>query len=155
MTILRLAALAALVLTVGCGGFSARFNPFARPGASKPVQLIPEGGFAPTADSRALVAEVTSATLEPVIGGGVVHATGLPPVQGFWDAELTSTTALEPDDAGILTLDFRIRPPLDPTRVSVPRSREVTVALFISRQKLDRIREIRIAGAQTSRSIRR
>jgi hypothetical protein len=154
MTILRLTAVMCLGLVVGCG--DSGLSPttwFGRDHVQK-VRLIPKGGFPQDEDDRGRVDQVTELAVEPAIGGGVVRATGIPPVQGYWDAELVSTDNLEPVD-GVLTLEFRIRPPEQPTLIGPPRSREVTAAIFVSRQKLDRTREIRVLGAGTSRSVRR
>ena len=156
MTIARLTALMAFALVAGCGGLAeSRLNPLNWFGGSESrVVLYPDGGFAEPADRRGLVDQVTSLAVEPVIGGAVIHAAGLPPVQGFWDGELVSTTDMVPEN-GVLVLEFRIRPPLQPTAVSTERSREVVVGLFVSRQKLDGVREIRVVAARNLRTVRR
>ena len=164
---LSLGLLTGLSLLAGCGG-SSGFNPFGSFGsgssassfgggaAKEPrVQLIPNGGYQATVDGRALIDQVVSAEVHPSIGGAVVQATGLAPVQGDWDAALTSDSEGRPDANGVLTLAFRVRRPQGPTQVSTRQSREITAGYFIPAPRLAAIREIRILGASSSRSIRR
>ncbi|MCR8723960.1 hypothetical protein [Frigidibacter sp. ROC022] len=155
MTIARLTAILGVCLLTACGFGQSRFNPLNWFGPSENrVQLIPEGGFTTDNDKRSMIERVTELTIEPVIGGALVRATGLPPVQGYWDGELVSTNDFTPEK-GVLLLEFRIAPPVEPTAVSTPQSREVVVGLFLSRQKLDGVREIRVLGLANSRSLRR
>jgi len=152
MSPLRLIALVSLGLLAGC---QSRLNPFTWFGPSEErVVLIPAGGFAASVDRRALVDQVTALAVEPVVGGAVVRATGLPPVQGYWDGDLVPPTDFAAEN-GILTLDFRISPPAVATAVSTEASREVVTGLFISRQKLEGVREIRVVGARNLRTVRR
>lgn len=95
-------------------------------------------------DPRALVAEVTDLKVEATAFGAIVRATGLPPSQGYWQAELVE---LPLDDAGRLVFEFRIFPPLDPQPAGTPRSREITVATSLSTRKLDGVRAIVVQGA--------
>lgn len=155
MTVTRSGLVLALALLAACGTSSARLNPFTWFGKSEErVVLYPEGGFGRPIEDRPLVDQVLSLAVEPVSDGAVVRATGLPPVQGYWDADLVSPTDLVPVD-GVLTLEFRLRPPYGATRVSTPQSREVTVALYLSRQKLAPVREIVVVGARNQRAARR
>ncbi len=155
MIILRLAAVLGLGMLVACGDSGANPRTWFHHGPRETkVRLIPQGGFPQDVEDRAAVDQITSVAIEPAIGGGVIRATGLPPVQGYWDAALVSDDDLEPVD-GVLTLTFRIRPPVQPTLVGTPRAREVTAAIFVSRQKLDRTREVKVVGSQNSRSVRR
>jgi hypothetical protein len=153
---LRVGLVLALGLTSACGGnSSARLNPFNWfRGSQERVVLYPDGGFGARAELRPLVDQVTEMRVERVSDGAVVRATGLPPVQGYWDGELVSPDDLTPVN-GRLTLEFRIRPPVDRTAVSVPRSREVTVAFFLSHQKLEGVREVLVVAARNQRSARR
>lgn len=149
---LLLGAVAALALVPGC---ASRFNPLNWFGPSEErVVLYPEGGFATTVDRRSMIETITALEIEQVVGGAVVHATGLPQIQGHWDAELVAANGFEPED-GILVLEFRIRPPRERTEAGTPRSREVEAGLFLSRQKLAGLSEIRVQGLANSRSVRR
>jgi hypothetical protein len=147
-----LGAAVALALLPGC---ASRLNPFNWFGPSEErVVLYPEGGFVTKVDRRSMIETITKLEVEQVAGGAVVHATGLPQIQGHWDAELVSTTDFAPEN-GVLLLEFRVRPPRERTASGTPRSREVEVGLFLSRQKLAEVREIRVQGLANSRSVRR
>lgn len=99
-----------------------------------------------------LVEEVVSFVVEPIKGGAILRATGRTPTQGWWKAELVERATEEPD---VLTLDFRILPPIKQTDVNTPRSREVTVAVYRSNIKLASIREIVVQGASNARASQR
>jgi hypothetical protein len=156
MTLTRPSLILALALLTACGGAgSARLNPFTwfKPSDNR-VALEPREGFADQTETRPLVDQVTEMTVAPVVGGALVQATGLPPVQGYWNADLVSANDMMPVN-GVLTLDFRLRPPVGATRVSTPQSREVTVGLFLSTQQLAGVTEIRVVGARNQRVSRR
>ena len=82
-------------------------------------------------------------------GGAIVRATGLPPTQGYWDAELVAQPV---DDKGRLVLDFRIFPPISAAGVVNQQSREVLVGLRLSNIKLQDVRQIIVQGAKNARS---
>jgi hypothetical protein len=139
------------VLLAGCGGFAdSRLNPVNWFGRSEPRETI----VLPAEDSdpRPLVETVLSLSVEPMPGGAIVRARGQTPNQGWWEAELVP---LDIDDAGALVYEFRIVPPLAPTAVNTPQSRQVDVAIFVSDIKLDKVREIVVQGATNARSARR
>lgn len=106
-------------------------------------------------DGRPLVSEVTSLTIERTPGGAIVRATGLPPAQGWYDAELVSEDVDEEPVDGVLTYTFRARPPLDPTRVSTVQSRELSAAVYLSDITLARTSTIRVTGETNARVARR
>jgi hypothetical protein len=143
-------ALCATMALGACSSIGAsRLNPFNWFGRSEQVQVI-----APTADAadpRALVAQVTDLTLERMPGGVIVRATGLPPTQGYWQAELVA----RPIEDGKITYDFRVFPPITPQASSTTQSREVIVGAFLSNIKLDRIRQITVQGANNARTTSR
>lgn len=101
-------------------------------------------------DGRLLVETVTDLTIEEAPGGAIVRATGLPRTQGWWKAELKSGTRGRPDADGVLTYRFLVFPPLTDTPVSTPRSREITVAVFLSDIRLASIRKIVVQGEKNS-----
>ncbi|QLQ18634.1 MAG: hypothetical protein HZT43_08145 [Exiguobacterium profundum] len=103
-------------------------------------------------DPRPLVDSVTSASIEQANGGVIVRATGLPPTQGWWMAELMPS----PIENGELVLDFRITGPLDQAAQGTPRSRQVTVAYTISRFTLERegINRVVVRGERDSKVLR-
>lgn len=153
MSLLRPAALAALVALTGCGSVSLNPLRWFSSGEDR-VVLHPQGGFREDVDYRDLVEQVTFVTAEPNLGGILLRATGLPPRQGYWNGELVSRTNFVPVD-GVLELQFRISEPVGSTDVNTPRSREVDVGLYLTRHKLAGVREIKIVGQLNSRSIRR
>ncbi len=153
MRVMRLPLLATLMLTLtlsACGGLrESRLNPlnwFGRSQAAAPVALV---SSVDQADPRPLVQQVVSMSVEPMPGGAIVRATGLPPTQGHWSGELV---ARDVDDQGRLIYDFRLVPPPIAARVSTEFSRQVTVADFVSTQKLEEIRQIIVQGELNARS---
>ena len=145
------AALIAVTLLSACGGFrDSRLNPINWFSRSAPVQQV-QVTAAPT-DPRALVAQVLTLAVESYPGGAIVRATGLPPTQGYWDAELVARPL---DENGVLVLDFRVFPPIAGAGVVNQQSREVTVAYNLSDIKLQGISEIVVQGASDARSSRR
>ncbi|MDH2327652.1 hypothetical protein QCN27_12335 [Cereibacter sp. SYSU M97828] len=139
---MRKPLLAALALTMTLGACG-RLNP-ANWGGGRPEPMDP--AFAPVvvaADPRPLVAQVTSLKVEETRDGAIVRATGLPPTQGFWQADLIARPLAD----GVLVYDFRIAPPVEDRRVSTQASREVTVAAVLNRADLAGIRQIVVQGA--------
>jgi hypothetical protein len=143
----------ALCATLALGACStvsnSRLNPFNWFGGSQEVAVV----LAPDtpADPRLLVQQVTDMTLERMPGGIIIRATGLPPTQGFWDAELVA----RPVTDGTLIYDFRVFPPIGGTAVSTARSREVTVATHMNDIKLEGINQITVQGETNARTSRR
>ena len=151
---MRLPLTAVLVATLAlsaCGFGQSRLNPLNWFGRSQPADQVALITTAP-ADPRPLVAQVLTMTIEPFPGGALVRATGLPPTQGFWDAELV---ALPVDESGTLVLEFHIFPPITQAGVVNQQSREVTVAYSLSDIKLSGISQIIVQGASNARSSRR
>ncbi len=143
--------LGTLVLT-GCATKLNPFNWFKRGSTEETLTVLPD----PTVinDNRALVQQVVSLSVEKTPGGAIIRATGLPPTQGYWDAELIAENGEKPVK-GVLTYQFRIEQPIDFQRVSTPQSREVVVAHFASNIKLQGVNQIRVVGAKNARSTRR
>lgn len=151
---LTLALIATTSLTA-CGFGQSRLNPFNWFGRSKevPVAVAPEvAGKAEVDDGRQLVQSVLSMNIEPFPGGAIVTATGLPPSQGWWKAELVP---LDVDDAGVLVLEFRVAQPPQPWPAGTQMSREITAAYSLSNIKLEKISEIVVQGAGNARASRR
>ena len=145
------AAMIALTVLAACGGLrDSRLNPLNWFGRSRPAEQV-QTAAAPT-DARALVDQVISMAVEPFPGGAIIRATGLPPTQGYWEAELVAQPL---DENGVLVLDFRIFPPITAAGVVNQQSREVTVAYSLSDIKLQGIAEIVVQGAGNARSSRR
>ena len=154
-----LAGLAVLLLVTGCATIrDSRINPinwFGRRQA-QPTSLLPDDAAQQVADNRILVDDVIALRIDRTPEGALISGVGLPPTQGFWDAELVATTRDErPDENGVLVYDFRIARPFELNRVGTQPAREVSVGHFISNARLERVRTIVVRGQRTQRSLRR
>jgi hypothetical protein len=87
-------------------------------------------------------------------GGAIVRATGLPPTQGFWDAELVADDGLTPEN-GEIAFSFRVAEPLYTRPASTRQSREIEVATFLSDTELSGVRRITVIGQSNRRSSNR
>ena len=147
-----LAALTAVTLLQACGGgFSARLNPFNWFKGSAPAEVVVVETGLP-ADPRPLVERVISLNIDSYPGGVIVRATGLPPSQGWWDAELVARPV---DEDGVLVYDFHVFPPKSQTATGPQQSREIAVAADLSNFELANITQIVVQGANDARSARR
>jgi len=143
--------LGTLVLT-GC---ATNFNPlnwFKRGSTEETLAVLPDPNV--IIDHRGMVDQVTSLNIEKTGGGAIIRAVGLPPTQGFWDAELVPENGENPVN-GVLTYQFRISEPIGFERESTTRSREVVVGYFVSDFKLNGVRQIRVVAARNARTSRR
>lgn len=146
-------ALAVAVLLAGCGRLAeSRINPFNWFGRDRPVETTaPQSAL--ERDTRPLVAQVSSVTIERAPGGAILRATGLPPTQGFWDPGLLLDESRS--SPGLLVYQFRLERPVTRQRTSTETSREVVTAVFLTDQNLASVREIQVLGAAGSRAVRR
>ena len=151
---MRRIVIASLILTLGLSGCArisaSKFNPlnwFSGAGAAAPAVL-----YVAPEDQRVLVAQVLSMKVEPNANGAIVRATGLPPTQGWWRAELVEVPQ-DQDDR--LVFEFRLYPPVTPAPAGTQASREVTVATDLSNVELDGIRVIQVQGAGNALSSKR
>lgn len=128
-----------------------RLNPFNWFGRSERSNVVVT---AENADPRRLVAQVITLWVEPVPGGAIIRATGLPQRQGYYDGALLPVRGAAPEP-GVLSYEFRISAPLEQTRISTQRSREVVVGRFVSDQTLEGIRQIRVSAATNALAVRR
>lgn len=145
-------AVVSLVLA-GCG--ESRFNPFNWFRGGVEVETFEPIDIVEDVEGRPLVAEISSLVVEPTPGGAIVRAVGLPPTQGWWDADLVN---VDPDGDpvdGVMTYTFRARPPLDPARVSTPQSREISAAVTIPSVTLARVSQVRVTAETNARVARR
>ena len=140
-----------VIALVGCGAMrESKLNPFNWFKRSEARTMVDVSADA--ADPRQLVETVTDLVVEPIPGGAIVRARGLPPTQGWWNAELV----LKPsDDPGQLVYEFRIMQPPEPHDVNLPRSRELDVAIYVSDIKLEFVNEVIVQGATNARSAHR
>ncbi len=141
------------MLVSACGSFSSRINPFnwgRHASAPQEDTLTPKGGYPAMEPTGPLVPKVTALKVERTPTGAIVRATGLPPYQGYWDGSLAATNDGEPDQNGVMTYRFILKPPPAPTNASTAASREVSVGAYLSASKLRRIRQI-VVEAQSNR----
>jgi len=128
-----------------------RLNPFNWFGRSQQAEVVATD---PNADPRPLVPQIITLRVEQVPGGAIVRVTGLPPRQGYYDGVLLPVSS-EVAENGVLNYEFRASAPLDRTRVSTQRSREIIVGRFVSEQTLDGVRQIRVSAAGNALIVRR
>lgn len=153
-----IAALALLVTLSACGGVrESRLNPFNWFGRSEARASSSRENaekFVRPGDQRPLVDQVISMAVEQTPEGAILRATGLPPTQGYWDAELVRYEG-EGAPAGVLVFDFRLSPPFYRKDVGREYTREVVVAKMLTLNDLAGISRIVVRGARTERSARR
>jgi hypothetical protein len=142
-----LASLAALMLVSACGSRLNPFNWFGGREAREQRAARDADDLESQQDQRLLVEQVTRVAVEPMAGGVILRATGLPPTQGYWDAELV---ALPIDENGVLAFEFRIFPPVTQQPVSTVVSREVVVATVVSDIRLAQVSGLAVVGARNS-----
>ncbi len=148
----HLIAFTLIVAVAGCSGVrESRLNPFNWFGRAEPVAATPVAAQRVPADGRLPVREITALRIEQVPAGAIVHATGLPPRQGYFNVALVPLDFQE----GVLTYQLRATPPLQPTRVGTPQSREVIEGLFVSEQTLEGIVQIRVLAETNALAVRR
>lgn len=147
--------LAILLMLAGCSRVAeSRFNPLNWFGGAseeaRAASVVPDV----PADGRRLIQQVVSLRIERTPGGAIVHATGLPERQAYYDAELVPVAG-ERAIEGVLEYQFRISPPTAATPSGPPQSREVVVARFVTEQTLAGVRTIRVVGATNALVTRR
>jgi hypothetical protein len=175
MTQKLIAAVLGLGLLAGCaggtGGGSAGFvgslNPFNWFGNSETVtvadaaevsgqvvlpSLAPGKGYVDFTDTRPMISSLTSLSTERSPDGAIIRASGVVPALGYYDAQLVKIT---PEKPGQLLYQFRARPPEGSTAIGAARQRDITVAVFLTLQQLEGIREIKVLAAENARVTRR
>lgn len=138
------------VVAISLAGCATRLNPFNWFGGDREERVSVEE-VVEVLDNRQLAGEVLSLQADALPGGAIINAIGLPPTQGYWEADLVETSR----EGGTLTMEFRIFPPLTQAAAGTQRSREVLAGRFMSTQDLDGIRTIVVQGQNNRRSIRR
>ena len=118
------------------------------------VALEPEGGWPEDQDRRIAISQVSALSIERTTSGAIIHASGVPPRLGYWDAELVAENGGEPDN-GVLTYVFRISEPRWSQGTGTPYARTVEVAEFLSNSQLKDIRSIKVVGERNSMTARR
>lgn len=151
---MKLPIVAVLVLATALTGCSrlreSRLNPLNWFGSMRPTVVTTL--YVPPNEKRPLVTQVTDLKVEPYPGGAIVRATGLPPTQGYWKAELVEGTGTEP---GQMVFEFRIYPPIDPVASGTPYSRQITAAAAVSSIKLQGVTSITVQSSTNALVVRR
>lgn len=150
---MRRPLLTALALVLTLGGCGTPLNPANWFGGSEPATATMGPVALPTTaeDGRPLMAQVISLDIDQMKGGAIVRAVGLPPTQGYWDADLVA----QPVQDGVMTYEFRALPPPGPAAVSTQQSREVAAGAFLSTYDLQEIRQITVVAAGNALTSRR
>lgn len=151
-------ALIAVMVVSGCSTVrESRFNPFNWFGNSREeaATLEPREGYIAVRDGRGMVDSVVSLRIDRTPEGALISAVGLPPTQGYWQAELVPVDQFERPENGTLAYEFRIAKPFGQARVSTQQSREVSVGHFVSNTQLQNVRTITVIGKNNRRSSRR
>lgn len=154
----RILAALSLVLGLSACDSGINLNPFTWFGGSTDAKLVavePVDGWPSTDDDpRELVAQITALSVERTTSGGIVHATGLPPKIGYWEAELVAENHGRPVD-GVITYRFRIWPPLWEQGTGNEYTRSIDVAAYLSDTELRKVREIKVIGANNVLTVQR
>jgi hypothetical protein len=151
---MRFSLLAALALVMFVSACGTRLNPFNWFGEAEPAPPAEATQQLPTTEDRRLLAQqITELKVDPMPGGVIVRATAVMESQGWWQAELVARED-EPAD-GAMVYEFRVFPPPQATRVSTPRSRQVTAAVFLSDIRLSTIQSITVQGLTNGLTSRR
>lgn len=140
----RIGATLALAALAGCSS-ELPFNPF---GPSRAERI----DAARLAADRPVVDQVVSLEVAPTRSGAIVSVVGLPPTQGYWEADLIRVPSGDPS---VLLLDFALLPPPMAQPVGTRPSREVLGGAALTNRDLAGIRTIVVRGARNSRSVRR
>ena len=77
--------------------------------------------------------------------GAIIRATGLPPTQGYWAADLVADNDGKPVKR-VLTYGFVVRPPSKPWPASTVQSREITAASFVDAFTMSAMRKVVVIG---------
>lgn len=146
-------ALAGVATLAGCARVSeSRLNPLNWFGKSESAEVVT--ATQTDTDPRRLVSQVVTLRAEPVPGGAIIRATGLPQIQGYYDGALVPLNGGVPVN-GVLNYEFRASAPDVQTRSGPERSREVIVGLFVSDQSLAGVSQIRVSAASNALIVRR
>ena len=145
-----IAALCLVAAVTGCSsGLSLNpFSWFSRPAQTDTLDVV---ALPSERDARPLVTAITALTLEPVPGGALLTAVGMPASTGWSEAGLVVEPAPAP---GTLVLSFRAVPPTTAALPGTAFQREVTVATWLPDSQLARTALIEVRAATNARTLR-
>lgn len=147
----KIGAVLAVTALAGCGIGQSRLNPLNWFGADR-SDPIPQEQAVRATPGRPVVQQIVSLDIARNGEGALITAVGLPPTQGFWDADLVAVPSGDPT---VLLFDFAIAPPVQQRRAGTQPSREVLVGERIPNADLAGIRTIAVRGQLNQRSVRR
>ncbi|MEM8633032.1 MAG: hypothetical protein AAGF74_17550 [Pseudomonadota bacterium] len=143
---MRAVALLVLITLSGCGLFGDRET------RSVDVQAQQISDPAQT-DLRAIIPVITSARLDSVRGGYVLHASGVAPTQGYFLVEFIPENFERPVNATLI-YQLRALPPLTPAGTGPESARTVTAARKIGLDQLSGVSRILVRGTQNQIEVR-
>ena len=136
-----LALTVSAIALAGCG--ESRLNPFNWfKKTEEEVVVVQPSEFS----AEDLVEQVVDLQISKTATGAIIYATGLPPTQGYWGAELIAMNDAQPVD-GVITYRFEAIEPVGFERVVNQRSREVLAASNLSNADLEGVTAIRVISA--------
>lgn len=138
---MRFLLLALMLSLSGCG-----FGLFGGNREAPPEQAVADP-LAPLPDGTVLVDTLVSVVPEPALRGLIIKSTALARTQGYSAAELRPLNEGAPDENGIVTFEFRVRPPgitMDP---GPEAARRLIAATFVADNDLDEIAGFRVLSA--------
>lgn len=110
--------------------------------------LTPQNRRVQIVDGRALVQSVTSLSVDRSPTGAVVHAAGIAPSQGYFNAQLVNAGV----SGDVLTLEFRAQAPTGPQPIGTAQSRQISAAYTIDLATVSAVRTIRVQAATNART---
>ncbi|NNU80608.1 hypothetical protein HMH01_09190 [Halovulum dunhuangense] len=156
-------AMLSLVALSACSGGSS--NPFGSLGSIG--SLNPFGGrdeaparssdgmpVAP-ADGSVLVERLETVRPEPALRGVIIRASGIASTQGYFGARLAPVNGGLPDEAGVVTYEFRVLPPETVEPTGTDTQRRLIVATFVPDADLAEVRGFRVVARTNSVDLRR
>ncbi len=139
MTVRIILAVFTAVTIAGCGNAKREQAPEAPEIQAKPA--------------HGLVDRVADLRFEQTAGGAIIHITGLPPRQGYYDGNLVPAAEKSAQD-GTLNYEFRVTAPRSEAPVGTRRSREIIAARFIPKRMLEGVTRIRVISSENALSVR-
>jgi hypothetical protein len=143
-----LTALSLCFTLAACG--ESRLNPVNWFGTEREERITVTEVERPT-DPRALVAEVSSLSIETTTSGAIVTATALNETTGYWQAGLVRTEIVD----GIATYEFRAAPPPEGAVSGPEPSRQIVAAATLSQRELAGLRSITVIARTNRRTVER
>jgi hypothetical protein len=140
-----------LSVTLSLAACDSRINPLNWFGGDREQRVTIENdatGRPVVVDGRILVSELIQLSVEQTTSGAIIRATGVVPVQGYYDAELV----LIERTASSVVYEFRVEQPLDNAIAGI---QQISVGTELSVGELAGVRSITVIAATNRRSVAR